>query len=218
VPDHEVVQGEDILTIAREYGIENWESIWDHPRNADLRRERPDPLVLAPGDHVFVPDYRGLVYILDSGSRHNIVIGNAVLRYIRLTLVDSRRNPYSEKNYSLTVANETVDGTTTPEGAIEAALPDDATTADLVLYPRTGNDELKLKWRLQLGYLNPLSKVSGVKARLSNLGYFIDQIDDNKNDQLTNAVELFRSQNSMPTAGAMDDEFLERLRLAYGGA
>jgi hypothetical protein len=53
---HTVGQGESLATIASQNGLQSWRTIWDHPRNAALRAQRPRPELLHPGDQVYVPD------------------------------------------------------------------------------------------------------------------------------------------------------------------
>ena len=53
---HTVEQGESLATIAKRNGLQSWQTIWDHPKNADLRSRRPKPELIHPGDQVYVPD------------------------------------------------------------------------------------------------------------------------------------------------------------------
>ena len=53
--DHEVQEGECILSIAEAAGL-FWETLWNHPDNADLKRERGSPHLLRPGDRLTVPE------------------------------------------------------------------------------------------------------------------------------------------------------------------
>jgi hypothetical protein len=70
VPTHYQVQrGDCVLGIAAEFGFTDWNEIWSHPENKDLRARRPDPTVLAEGDVVFVPDPKQQVFVLETGKR-----------------------------------------------------------------------------------------------------------------------------------------------------
>jgi N-acetylmuramoyl-L-alanine amidase len=57
MPNHNVVQGDCVLSIAEQYGF-FWETVWNHPSNAELKKKREDPAILYPGDVVFVPEKR----------------------------------------------------------------------------------------------------------------------------------------------------------------
>jgi len=53
---HTIEQGESLATIAKRSGLQSWQTIWDHPKNAELRAKRPKPELIHPGDQVYVPD------------------------------------------------------------------------------------------------------------------------------------------------------------------
>src|SRR5207249_2378508 len=53
---HKVEQGEYIAKIASQYGFTKWQPIWDHPKNAQLKKQRQNPDVLYPDDLLFIPD------------------------------------------------------------------------------------------------------------------------------------------------------------------
>jgi hypothetical protein len=56
VISHVVAPGECLASIAEHYGFADPAVIYNHPENAALRRERPDPNVLLAGDVVAIPD------------------------------------------------------------------------------------------------------------------------------------------------------------------
>src|SRR5215471_3729102 len=53
---HTVAQGEHLSGIAEKYGFRNYEVIWNHGNNADLKKKRINPNVLYPGDVLYIPD------------------------------------------------------------------------------------------------------------------------------------------------------------------
>ena len=52
---HVVRQGECIESIAHDHGL-FWPTVWNHPKNRELRQRCAAPNVLAPGDTVAVPE------------------------------------------------------------------------------------------------------------------------------------------------------------------
>lgn len=54
--EHVVRQGECLSAIAKRYGFASYRIIYDHPDNAELRRARPNPNLLFPGDVIVIPD------------------------------------------------------------------------------------------------------------------------------------------------------------------
>ena len=55
--EHRVQQGDCLLSLAKEHGFD-WETLWNHPDNAELKRQREDPNALKPGDVVAIPERR----------------------------------------------------------------------------------------------------------------------------------------------------------------
>lgn len=51
-----VVRGDNLSRLARRFGLRGWRAIYDHPWNADFRRQRPDPNLIHPGDVLYIPD------------------------------------------------------------------------------------------------------------------------------------------------------------------
>src|SRR4051794_9204285 len=53
--EHLVDPGDGLSTIAHERGIDP-KTIWDHPKNSELKKKREHAEILMPGDRVFVPE------------------------------------------------------------------------------------------------------------------------------------------------------------------
>src|SRR5436305_39757 len=47
---HVVQQGECLSSIAHAYGLPDWKHLHDHAANKELKNNRPNPNILAPGD------------------------------------------------------------------------------------------------------------------------------------------------------------------------
>jgi hypothetical protein len=53
--DYVVRQGECLASIAFAHRMQ-WQSIWDHPRNAVPKQSRGEPNILLPGDRLYIPE------------------------------------------------------------------------------------------------------------------------------------------------------------------
>ncbi|HEU4631394.1 MAG TPA: LysM domain-containing protein, partial [Gemmatimonadaceae bacterium] len=52
---HVVRRGESLASIAATHGLASWKALYDAPANKDLRRLRPNPRFIQPGDRVAIP-------------------------------------------------------------------------------------------------------------------------------------------------------------------
>jgi len=70
--DYLVETGDCISSIAYEHGF-FWETIWNHPRNAELKSKRKDPNILQEGDVVYTPDLTLKELPRSTEKRHKFV-------------------------------------------------------------------------------------------------------------------------------------------------
>jgi hypothetical protein len=52
---HTVQRGETLSGIAAKYGFSDWKKVYQHPANEALRKQRPNPNNIVPGDKVNIP-------------------------------------------------------------------------------------------------------------------------------------------------------------------
>ena len=53
---HTITKGENLTVIAEKFGfLSNWQAIYYDPSNADFRKKRKNPMLVYPGDQVFIP-------------------------------------------------------------------------------------------------------------------------------------------------------------------
>ena len=96
---------------------------------------------------------------------------------------------------------------------------------DLPLDPKAkpifaaGPFEVLRRFALGIGYLDPVTEVSGVQARLSNLGYYAGDIGYASEDPqaLQLAIEEFEIDHHRPVTGKADDaKLLDALEAEHG--
>jgi hypothetical protein len=172
MPTHEVQAGEHLSGIAALYGFSNVDTIWNDPKNADLKQQRPDPNILAAGDQVFIPQKIPKRESISTGASHTFKVKQPKLR-LRLALLDFLGNPIVGQDVQLDVEGNSAVGTD-DNGVIELDVAATATKATVTYVGGI--------FELEIGHLDPVEVDSGVRGRLGNLGYLVLQEGDESDD------------------------------------
>ena len=207
---HTVKPGDCVLSIATANG-HFWETLWDHPRNAALRKQRQDPFQLVEGDRVFVPDIREKTLRGSTGNRHTVRI-KGIPASVRVQVFAFGDEPYADAPFTLEAGGQQVKGTTTADGVVQAFVPADSTEAHLKV--GEGDDAVELD--LAIGHLDPPSETRGVQSRLANLGFYAGELDGKESDALTEALREFQTTHGLEPSGAADERTLEALGEHHG--
>jgi len=209
---HPVEPGECLASLAHRFGFGDARAIWSHPDNAELRKKRPDPNALLPGDVVAIPDKEPKKETAPAGKRTAFRVRRPRTR-LRLFLRDEDGAPLAGKKYWLVVGNSGFEGRTDDRGKLEQKVPPDAQDADLVVWTDEGDLQADvLAVSLKIGHLPPLEEPGGAPARLTSLGYPGGDAD------LPAALRAFQKARGLPESGALDAATLDRLRRDYEGA
>jgi hypothetical protein len=214
VPIHKVEVGDCFSSIADKYGF-FWETLWDDPKNVQIRELRGDPNVLLPGDSVYVPDKREKTEPGETGEVHVFQL-QGVPAMLRIQFLDGEGNPRVNVPYTVTVDGKTVSdpgAVTDAKGMVICGISPQARQGTLTL----GEGEDKEEFPLQLGHLNPVSTVSGVKRRLYNLGYYEGTIDEQWDDEAKASLMAFQASYGVEPDGELSDGTRELLRGVHDG-
>ncbi|MBM3786570.1 MAG: hypothetical protein FJW30_19605 [Acidobacteria bacterium] len=211
MPNHTVVQGDCMASIAKQYGFSDWNEIFDHASNAELKRLRKNPNTLLPGDVVVIPatDDRSESAAVDQWHDFEI---NTQPTFLRLKLLDGDHNIYSGRKYRLEVEGAVKEGTVGSDGLIEQEIAADAAEAQLTVFMTEDTTRGGIVWTLQLGHLNPLEDLTGVQARLQNLGYDPGEIDGVLSEETRAALRGFQHKHSLEVTGEADSATLNKLK------
>jgi len=165
MPFYTVKPGDYLVKIAKDHGIANWKTIWDHPSNADLRQKRKSPDILMAGDQLFVPVPAVKKIDLATGTPHQLKVVAPKPR-LRIRVLDVDGQPVKNQSCILNV-DTPMPMSTDDDGRIDAPLePDHPPEGELIF------TELGLKYHLFIGGLDPEDAPTGQKHRLNNLGYY----------------------------------------------
>lgn len=211
-----VAQGDTMVSLAHAHGFRDWRVIYDHPENDALRRRRPRPEQLLPGDEVFIPPLTPVSFDVPLNQEHQVVLRRLVA-HLRLQLVGPD-GVLARSRFEVRVEGEgqVRSGVTDDGGNLDVALPPDATEALLRAW-RPDDDE-PLEWTLALGHLDPLvddagdTVESGARGRLLNLGYEVAEGEGG----LSAALKVFQRDQGLEPTGEPDEVTRARLEQQSG--
>jgi peptidoglycan hydrolase-like protein with peptidoglycan-binding domain len=69
---------------------------------------------------------------------------------------------------------------------------------------------------VDLGQLDPYDSISGVQARLNNLGYGAGEVDGRLNARTERALRQFQRQQKLEITGRIDEKTCDKLRELNG--
>ncbi|MFC2173083.1 peptidoglycan-binding protein [Acidobacteriota bacterium] len=210
--DYKVKQGDCLASIAYRRGF-FWDTLWNHPKNAALKKKRRDPSVLFPGDRVFIPDAQAKQEDCATEQRHQFC-RKGVPEQLRIILLDRPGNPRANLQYSLTIDGVKHIGSTDSSGKIEISISPTARSGRLQILDDKGTP-IEV-YSLGLGKLDPVSETSGQQARLSSLGFECGPIDGILGPLTRAAITAFQMEQDLKATGKPDSSTLQKLQDVYG--
>lgn len=207
MPEHVVQQGECVASLAFLYGF-HWKRLWQLPQNQSLRAKRPNPNILLPGDILFIPEKQLRSENRATTRRHPFVKKTEPVK-LKVRLLAAGK-PVADEEYQLKIAGAVQTGHTDSSGILIEVIPPDAREAQLVL---TKNG---LEYPLEIGHLDPLTEITGVQARLNNLGYHCGSVDGILGPLTHSALRTFQETYQLKISGEPDGPTLDKLKSKYG--
>ena len=206
-----VKQGDCLSSIAQQYSFLDYKTIYDHPKNALIKRKRPNPNILFAGDSIYIPDKQDKREERGTSQTHVFQISMPTV-LLRLALKDDEEQPYAGKRYLLEVNKAIYRGVTNSQGLIEQKIPVGATEAALTLWLDEQDESDVLSTQLAIGSLDPVEEISGVQARLNNLGFFCGSVDGVMGPKTQQALKRFQSKAGIEPSGELDTRTRTKLR------
>ena len=206
---YKVKTGDCIANIAFRHGMFPG-TLWDDPKNRELREKRKDPNILFPGDVVYLRA-KELKEVSGGTEERHRFRRKGVPEMLRLQFSHADGTPRCGEPYVLNIDGSLISSTTDGEGYVIQAIPPKAREAVLLL------GEEQEKFVFELGDLDPVEEVSGVQGRLENLGFYDGPIDGTLTAETTQAIAAFQASKGIPATGQADKETQDALREAYGG-
>lgn len=205
--DYQVQQGDCMNSIALEHGF-FWNSLWGLDENRELREKRKNPNALLPGDRVTVPPLRQRCEERKTGQRWRFKRkGEPTQLLFRMETPDGK--PRAGVKYRIRIDDaDEQEGATDGEGQIILRIVGKAKRALLTFDTEADTPE---EYDLNLGALDPISSVSGIQARLNNLGYDCGEVDGDLNASTQQALSDFQEACGLPITGKLNEATLVKL-------
>jgi hypothetical protein len=179
-------QGDTLAKLAYKFGFDA-DTVWNDPKNADLRKIRSNPDILWPSDILYIPDQVGKTpdtTTLTTGAVNSFV-SDAPTKTIAHKFQASDASTYASKAFVVQELEHLTGLQTTADGVATFPVPVTLDRATIVL---TDTGET---WSLSIGGLDPINTLSGIFQRLQNLGY-IPQEAVYDTDESDNNLPLMR--------------------------
>ncbi|HUV64517.1 MAG TPA: peptidoglycan-binding protein [Sedimentisphaerales bacterium] len=219
-----VKQGDCISSIAFAYNLFP-KTIWDHPDNAELKKLRKDPNALFPGDSVVIPEKQLKEEPCQAERKHRFRRKGVPERLrIQFRVGDEEEDALRKQvPYTLDITTKSgrpvprKEGKTDNDGFLDETIPPDASKGIIVL----DEDEDEQVFEILLGHLDPIDTISGVKARLENLGYDCGEDDDIEDYMVLEAIRDFQADNDLEILtgdfSQIDQATLDKIEQHYSG-
>ena len=242
--EHIVREGECMLSIAQDHG-HLFETIFDDPQNAEIKTVRKDPNILLQGDRVHIPPVQLKQEACQTAARHTFRKKGTARLNLRLVeepqtqgppaapqtvnrgpqgrdfitqdpAPQSQRvddKPRANVPFKMVIDAFTFTGTTDAEGKIKVNIPPNAKSGKLTLEPGTPNEQTL---PIRLGFLDPITEISGVKQRLTNLGFACNDGTAEATPALRFALGAFQQKNGLDVTRTIDEATRNKLKELHG--
>jgi hypothetical protein len=130
--NYTVKQGDDMSSIATDFGFTDYLTVWNDPNNAALKAKRVNPNVLFPGDQVFIPDLTPSEFDRPTDAQHKFILQENPLK-VRLVLKDLYEKPIVNAKCVLSLDSGSFQLTTDGTGKLEQTISPGDHDAKLVI-------------------------------------------------------------------------------------
>jgi putative peptidoglycan binding protein len=211
---HVVADGDTILSIAHDRGFRAWETIWDHAKNAELKKKRKDPNILCRGDQVFIPPKEKKQEAAQTEKLNPYWVRRLQAR-IRFVLVDESGLPVAGTLYQLKVEDKTFEGRTGDDGVVDHPIHPKSRNGEITVWWKEDDPRTRVTFPVSIGGLDPHDTISGVQARLNQLNFPAGPVTGEMNERTSEALAAFQDSVHLDPTGEPDEETMRLLEVLH---
>jgi N-acetylmuramoyl-L-alanine amidase len=162
-----IKQGDYLALLAHKFGFDD-DAVWNDPKNTELRQLRPNPNILWPTDILYIPDQvnkKPETFELQVGTTNTFTAPLPPTTKVSVKFAAADPAKFASQAYTIQEIPSSAGLTTDGDGVASFEAPVDLRTLTLV-FAQSGQS-----FRFSLGTMDPIDTITGIFARLQNLGY-----------------------------------------------
>jgi N-acetylmuramoyl-L-alanine amidase len=159
-------QGDTLSGLAYRFGFDA-RTVWDHAKNADLRKRRGDPNILWPTDVLYIPTKRPQFKTVITGAVNTYVCQAPPTMTLRIKFLGAK---FASQPCTVAELDQPTGLATDSAGVLAFAVPVTLEVATITV------TALAFTCTCRIGHLDPIDTLSGISQRLQNLGLIHDSL------------------------------------------
>lgn len=179
---HVVVEGENLSKIAAAEGFRDFRKLYDAPENEELRKKRPNPNFIKPGDEVVIPDRKPVAAKVSPGSKLTVkkLPPAPMPDAVEIALTDLQNDPIPNLKVQIAGKNGKFEKTSDANGLVlleDASLKVgdrvdvtrifDDTEREIIDYSEFGKKGLEVNTSTQFQFPNKRAIINRIMAKHS---------------------------------------------------
>jgi hypothetical protein len=208
-------RGDCLASIAAQFGLPDWHTLYDAPENASLKQLRPNPNLIQRGDEVVIPDVPDASSSVPNGAEHSFEVPLPDTTLV-LKLAEDITGKPMKADYELALRGvaDPIKGSLAG-GVLNTPIPASVGRGTLVLRsPTTG--KLLDTIDLYIGQLEPVETIAGVQTRLRRLGFDCGPGNGELTPATDGTLRLFQRLYKLPVDGTANQATQDKLKELVG--
>ena len=203
-----VKEGDCMAQIAFDNGF-LLKTLWMDSQNAELRRVRKNPYLLFSGDRVHIPTRRKGEESCATAARHRFR-RKGVPEIMNLKLINPQDQPLQKVDCCITIDGFHSRKTTDQNGNLKIPIPPNSRQVRVIL-EATGE-----QIPIGLGDLDPIDTLQGVRDRLRNIGFELNETSEGITPQDCKVIRAFQHKYLLKESAEIDEATRNKLLEVYG--
>ncbi|MCA9624660.1 MAG: peptidoglycan-binding protein [Myxococcales bacterium] len=206
-------RGDYLLKLAHQLGFDA-DKVWKDGANADLRALRDDPDMLQAGDILMIPDEPKKELPLRA-EQDNAFVAKVPKISVSLAVTDDDE-PLANEAYVVEGLGDDEERTTDGDGFVSFEAPVHVREVTVKFL------NVDLAFRIGIGELDPIDTPSGLRKRLTQLGFYgaklqgADRYQGRTDAAMAAAIAAFQKAQGLEVTGELDDGTRDKIVEVHG--